>query len=1263
MAGKTHEMLFQLNAQLGGSYNSTFKSAQSTLLSMQKEIEALNKVQSDIASYQKQQGAVEATKKKLEMLQQQYDNIQQEIQETEGHSSSLENKLLSKQAQIDKTSNSLNQQTQKLDELGNSLTEAGVDTNSFADESERLTEELGELKDAQEAAAESAEEFGASAVDSFTAMHQALISAGIVVALKEIAEWFGTCLDASVEFESAITGVYKTVDGTDEELQGISDGLKELSLVIPATTTELAAVAESAGQLGIATEDVLAFTEVMTNLGVTTNMSAEDASTALARFTNITGMAASNYENLGSTIVALGNNFATTESEIVNMATGLASAGTIAGLSETEILALAAAMSSVGIEAAAGSTAMTQSLTAMEKAVVSGGEDLELFAQVAGMSASEFASAWDGEPIAAVQAFIAGLGGLEAQGESATLILDELGMSGIRQSNMLKAMSLASDMLSDSIGLSSAAWEENVALSEEAALRYGTTESKLILMQNAYNNLKVAIGDNFAPALGGLYEILAKILTSLTAFVEQNPALIKAVATFMAIMGGAIATLLAFTVVVKLATTLSGAFAASLTAVGVTAAVSLGHIMAIVAAVAIVAAAVTAFASSIQLADREYQKLSATSKDQYDELQQLNAEYEEAKALYGETSWQAQMLAHDIDNLSAAYESSKQSLDDYLATNEELISSHEELMASYRDGTAELEKSDASTYALIGRLEELTSATDISASSQAQAKSIIEMLNGSVDGLSLSYEDLAENASGSIGYIKAAADAQAKQRRYNKDQEAYNKAVAEQEALEQQLALAIAEKDAAQSRYYDAMGEFSFDMFFGLGDANWDNLQAYYDEVDNINAALEENKALQEETAWAMEAFASSPAASLAGATTALQSLKEVYAEVYEAAYDSISGQLGLYNELSDDVSGSVTDLIDIWGSHADYANNYADNISAASQVFSSDIVNALSDGSEQSAAYLDSMMAKYDQLVAAYGADSAEVQAYLAETETAYAEKIAAQERYAETVTNTSAEVVAALDTAKSAFSDWAESMDVSDQAGEYGSDTALQFIQGFESYADGILTTFEDAGGNGDELDQGAAAGGYGSDIGAQYASGISAWVEQVAAAARSLANAAKNELAGTGVSITASVSNQYATGTMSAAPGLALVGEEGPELVNFGGGEVVYTAAETRQIMDAYGQAGQSGVSEVVGFAPEMMAYLSSASVDSVPATPAEPVSGGGNVVAVDFSPQYNLSGVSNAEELEAVLREHDESMRDFILEVLEESGLEAVRRKYG
>ena len=297
----------------------------------------------------------------------------------------------------------------------------------------------------------------------------------------------------AIEFESAFTGVTKTVEGTDEQLEELKQGIMDLAEECPSTTTEISEVAEAAGQLGIATEDVLDFTKVMIDLGETTNLEATEAAESLAKFANITGLTADEYSNLGSTIVDLGNNFATTEDDIVTMATRMASAGTIAGLTEQEILALATSISSVGIEAEAGGSAMSTTLTTLEKAVANGGESLEQFAEIAGMTSTEFANAWENEPMVALQAFISGLGNLDDESESTALILEDLGLSSIRQSNMLRALALSADDLAEAVDTANTAWSENTALTEEANKRYETTESQLEIAKNKLSNIAITL--------------------------------------------------------------------------------------------------------------------------------------------------------------------------------------------------------------------------------------------------------------------------------------------------------------------------------------------------------------------------------------------------------------------------------------------------------------------------------------------------------------------------------------------------------------------------------------------------------------------------------------------------------------------------------------------------------------------------------------------------------------------------------------------------
>ena len=345
---------------------------------------------------------------------------------------------------------------------------------------------------------------------------------------------------AAIDFESAFAGVAKTVDATDEQLAELSDGIRDMAKEIPATTTEISAVAEAAGQLGIATEDVLDFTRVMIDLGNSTNLSAEEAASSLAKFANITGMAADDYDRLGSTIVALGNNFATTEADIVNMSTRLAGAGTTAGLTETDILALATAMSSVGIEAEAGGSAMSQTMNAIEKAVATGSDKVQEFARIAGMSADEFAQTWNDKPIDAITAFVKGLGQLDEQGESATLVLDELGLSGLRQSDMLKRLASASDLLTDAVGMSSRAWEENSALSEEAGKRYETMASRIQVAKNKLHDVGITIGNILMPYLEKGIDKTSQLAEKFSNLTEKQQAAIVKIGGIVAAIGPAL---------------------------------------------------------------------------------------------------------------------------------------------------------------------------------------------------------------------------------------------------------------------------------------------------------------------------------------------------------------------------------------------------------------------------------------------------------------------------------------------------------------------------------------------------------------------------------------------------------------------------------------------------------------------------------------------------------------------------------------------------
>ena len=608
---KEYQMMFQLSATTSGQFQSAFSGAQNQIAQLQSKIDALNKQQSDITAYTRQQAAVDKTRAKLETLRQQYDNLKAAQDKAGGSNVDLQNKMLDKQLQIDKTSASLDQQTQKLDAMGEALNKAGVDTGNLEGESARLQSELGNLKGQQEEVADSANDMSEGLNNAVQAMQEALIASGLVDVLKQTYEALKQCAEASIAYESAMAGVKRTVGGSDMFINDLGESFKELSTQMPITADELAKIATTAGQLGIAQANVEEFTTVMAQLATTTDLTADDAATMLAQFANITGT--TEYDRLGSTVAELGDATATTASKVVQMSQGMAAAASMAGMGETDILAIAAAVGSLGIEAQAGSTAMSTLITTLNKAVETG-DKLEDFASVAGMTAQEFKQAWAEDAVGAMDAFIQGLNDTERNGKSAVVLLDELGINNVRQTKAILGLASAGDLLSNTVDQANAAWENNTALTEKAGIMYGTTEAKLTMLQNAANNVKVAVGDALTPAIGGAAEVFTPILQGVSEFIEKNPAVVKALTTVVGVVAGVTGGVLALSAAMKVAAAAGAIMTAAIPGLPV--------ILAITGAVAALAGGIVYLSSVMGDAGRSFEDLDTEFDDLMTQFEQ-----------------------------------------------------------------------------------------------------------------------------------------------------------------------------------------------------------------------------------------------------------------------------------------------------------------------------------------------------------------------------------------------------------------------------------------------------------------------------------------------------------------------------------------------------------------------------------------------------------------------------------------------------------------
>lgn len=1194
---KEYEMLFQLNAQLGGSYNKTFKAAQDELAAMQKEIQSLSKTQADITAYQKQQTAVENTRKRLELLQQQYDNIQKEIQQTGEFSADLQNKLLAKQQQIDKTTSSLNRQTEKLDEMGDALKEAGVDMDDLGQSSAQLTNRIDALKKEQEEVAEGAQTFGNKASQAFGAVHEAIVAAGIATALKEVYEYFADCAQASMDFESAMTGVAKTTDLTDDELSTMSDAIKEMSTEIPATTEELAAIAESAGQLGIHKESLLDFTEIMAMLGTSTNMTADEAATSLSRLANITGMSQEDFDRLGATIVDLGNNLATTEKEIVDMSMRIAGAGAQVGMTEAEIMSFSGALSSVGIEAEAGGSAFSTLISNMSLAVQQGGDGLEQFADVAGMSAAEFAAAFEEDAAGAIIQFIQGLGNMESEGRSAIAVLDDMGLSDIRMRDALLRAAGASDVFTNALQIGSNAWDENTALVNEATKRYATTQSQLTMMQNAYKNLKVAIGDAYTPALQKAYSVGTQVLNAVSQFVKQNPALVNAITAFVGVIGAVTIALTAYTAVVKIANAVTAAFAT-------VSSVALGPIFAVTAAVAAVTAGIVALATAAANdAVPSVSELTEAARGMKDAMDEANTTFESTAAQTAATAEVADQYITKLEEMGDYTRLSEAEQEQYRNTLSLLCELVPELsdLIDVQNGTIE-----GGTAALRANTEAWKE--------NAEAQAYQEYMNQLAEQYNAVMVEAAEN---SIGLTKSQLQLEAANKKYNdtvaRMDQLWNEAAAEAEAYNEEYYAMTDATNFLTQEYYDLQNSL-----YDINDEMWEAEQS----AKNYQKAIEEDQeavaAAKEEMELAQEAVDMLTAATQDGGDaateaaaqeqelqTAITGVKEeinalvtAYTEAYDAALESISGQYQLWDEAAGVVATSAGTINSALESQITYWQDYNANLQTLTERSAdieglSEMIASFADGSEESVNAIAGMAGATDEQLATMVANWQTLQ-----TE---------QEAAAGSVADLKTDFTATMDELQAELAADIEAMDLGAEAAESGKAT----IQGFVSGAEAMLPQVQAA---------------Y-SRIAQAAIDAIDAKLE-IHSPSRVMEEKADMTWAG------------YIKETEALQPDVA------EAMSGMAGAGVEAFSAEEIQ---------------AVGIAPQLMAYLASYQAGNAISAESGAGGGGGSIV-IYFEPQYDLAGVTNAAELEAILAAHDEDMRELILEVLQEAGVDAARRAY-
>lgn len=949
---RNHKSALDLvNSQYKGNANSmdALQAKQKALSDLQTT--QAGKVKELNAAYQNAQTAVDAYGDKKEELTQKItanEEALEKLKNTEGDTTEEQKKLTEEtaklKAELENNEAKLTAAQRGTDNWQTSLNKAQIELNKTNDEIKKNDQHLEEAKKSTDKAATSIDKFGKetkTAGESVDALGSALAAAGIVAALKQMADALIACAEASIQFETAMTGVEKTTNLSTKELADMSDSLKDLSGEIPMTASELAKIAENAGQLGIQKENIVGFTNVMADLGVATNLSGEQAAQTFAKFANITKMAQTDFDKLGSTIVDLGNNLATTEADIADMGMRLAAAGTQAGMSQADILGLAGALSSVGMESQAGGTAFSKAINMMTVAVETGNDQLIDFATVAGMSAQEFARAYKEDAAGAVVAFTEGLGDMETHGKSAVVLLEELGLTEIRLRDSLTRAASAGDLFRESIERGNTAWAENTALTREAQLFYGTTESRLKLLDNSFNRLKITIGDQLNPALDVFIGIGTSMLDWVDDFITENEWLVP-VLSGVTVALGVLSVAMVF-----LSATVQAKVIPAIVAMGK--ALMANPVLLVVAGVAALVTALISLSAVLFKADEDTQKLTGSSR----------------------------ALAEEMNKSADAYTKSADAL----------------------------EAQSATTGTLIERLKDLTSKTSLTAAEQSLLEGTVSRLSETYpelnslmgwnsDELTLNTSVLKQNIPEIIARTKALKDQQEAEQRRDRIIELVgeeNRAKAQLAANDrqrQQLLAGFTEEqrknieaqnqEAIAIMYLDENARTAFASLKDLASADKElqkslkntttvleveqeqlelNAEAYAKygiSMDEYTAATQNMTAAQKEKYEATLEGQKIIGDALDLEKQKLDDLAVAHEAAWLAAYNNINNAIGLFEDMSIKGDKSIKDLIGSLDSQITYMDTYGENIrKAMERGVDKGLVEKLSDGSKESAEIL----------------------------------------------------------------------------------------------------------------------------------------------------------------------------------------------------------------------------------------------------------------------------------------------------------------------
>jgi TP901 family phage tail tape measure protein len=1046
--------------------------------------------------------------------------------------------------------------------LSEKTTETEKNLDEAAEAARKASEEVEKFGDKSEETGKQSEESSKKGRDGIKELQGVLASAGIAATLNEIKNGFFDCSEAAAQFETSTAMVATIADTSQKSLSNISKEVRSYSNETGEAASDMAEATYQAISASVNTADAAAFAGTATKLAVGGFTSATTAVDVLTTAINSYGLAASDATQLSDYLITTQNLGKTSVDQLAQSVGKVIPLASAYNVQMDNLSSAYAVLTANGIATAESGTYLKSMLSELGD---TGSDVSEVLLNSTGKTFAQLME--QGYSLGDVMSML----GDAVDGDSTAFnALWSSTEAGIGALSLFNAGADKYNSVLDSMRTSAGATEKAYSTMAD------TTDKSKQRMENAFNNLKISVGDVLNPALTQVYEGFTNVFAGMSDFVDEHPAVVAAISAIAVGVGGFTGALAAYNLATTAAKFVTEAFTATLAANP--------YVLAAAGIVAVTAAAVTLTGVLITQSD-EYEGMTATCRDQYDELQRLNDQYNAACEQYGENSDAANSLRYQLDQLNDEFETNRQTVKEFVAECDGLVESHNKVMDAYNSSTSSIKDQELGTLALTQRLGELASQNTQTTASYTEMKAIIDQLNADVPGLGLTYDGVTESVEDTVEALEKAAKAQADEERKAEQMRTYVDLYKEQADLTQQIAEAEANLDAERQRRGmrkdDITGDWVNGMGFWTEESPWiswtSDIDEYKKSLEELQAAYDENQQTLSDiegewrgVAQAVEdsqnqtvSYEEAVSAAVSTTQTELDNLTAAYDKAYESARTSIEGQIGLFDTMKTSSELSISDMEKAMQSQTDYLNLYSENLKKAAEYGLDDgLIKSLSDGSEESAGYINAIIQNIEKLGGSTEGMPAAASKFVTEFNSKFEETEKAKDTFADNVAKMETDFDEKMGEIETRMSKTVQNMEMTDEARKAAQDT-------IKAYCDAIRSMTGEAG-----------------------------------SAAEAVANAAASHLktepttTPTTTTPTATTVTGHANGTLSAQEDVYIAGEEGPELIIGARGSEVFPTQETERILAAVNSV-ENATNAPDDTAPEAAILPAEAAVEPVEA----------------------------------------------------------------